>query len=64
MDALANLECRVVEEVTGGTHPVFLAEVEHATGREGTPLAYSAGSSAASSSSMTTTPTATSALGS
>jgi flavin reductase (DIM6/NTAB) family NADH-FMN oxidoreductase RutF/DNA-binding GntR family transcriptional regulator len=39
-DALANLECRVVEEVTGGTHSVFLAEVEHATGRQGTPLAY------------------------
>src|SRR5207249_3821850 len=29
-DALANLECRVVEAVTGGTHTVFLAEVEHA----------------------------------
>ena len=39
-DALANLECRVVEEVTGGTHSVFLAEVEHATGRQGAPLAY------------------------
>jgi len=26
--------------VTGGTHSVFLAEVEHATGRQGTPLAY------------------------
>jgi hypothetical protein len=39
-DALANLECRVVEEVTGGTHSVFLAEVEHATGRHGSPLAY------------------------
>ena len=39
-DALANLECRVVEEVTGGTHSVFLAEVEHATGRHGAPLAY------------------------
>lgn len=39
-DALANLECRVVEEVTGGTHTVFLAEVEHATGRQGAPLAY------------------------
>ena len=34
-DALANLECRVVEEVTGGTHSVFLAEVEHATGPPG-----------------------------
>jgi flavin reductase (DIM6/NTAB) family NADH-FMN oxidoreductase RutF len=39
-DALANLECRVVEEVTGGTHVVFLAEVVHATGRQGAPLAY------------------------
>ena len=39
-DALANLECRVVEEVTGGTHSVFLASVEHATGREAAPLAY------------------------
>jgi flavin reductase (DIM6/NTAB) family NADH-FMN oxidoreductase RutF len=39
-DALANLECRVVGEVTGGTHSVFLAEVEHATGRQGAPLAY------------------------
>lgn len=39
-DALANLECRLVEEVTGGTHSVFLAEVEHATGRQGAPLAY------------------------
>jgi flavin reductase (DIM6/NTAB) family NADH-FMN oxidoreductase RutF len=39
-DALAHLECRVVEEVTGGTHSVFLAEVEHAAGRQGAPLAY------------------------
>jgi 4-nitrophenol 2-monooxygenase / 4-nitrocatechol 4-monooxygenase, reductase component len=38
--ALATLECRVVEEVTGGTHSVFLAEVERACGRTGTPLAY------------------------
>jgi 4-nitrophenol 2-monooxygenase / 4-nitrocatechol 4-monooxygenase, reductase component len=38
--ALATLECRVAEEVTGGTHSVFLAEVERASGRAGTPLAY------------------------
>ena len=38
--ALAVLECRVVEVVSGGTHRVFLAEVEHAEGREGSPLAY------------------------
>lgn len=39
-DALAILECRVAEQVTGGTHTVFLAEVERATARAGTPLAY------------------------
>ena len=39
-DALANLECRVAEEVTGGTHTVFLGEVEQATGGHGAPLAY------------------------
>lgn len=39
-DALATLECRVVEETSGGTHFVFLAEVESGTARGGTPLAY------------------------
>jgi flavin reductase (DIM6/NTAB) family NADH-FMN oxidoreductase RutF len=39
-DALATLECRVVEEVTGGTHSVFLAEVDRASARAGAPLAY------------------------
>jgi flavin reductase (DIM6/NTAB) family NADH-FMN oxidoreductase RutF len=39
-DALAVLECRVAEEVTGGTHSVFLAEVQTARAREGFPLAY------------------------
>jgi flavin reductase (DIM6/NTAB) family NADH-FMN oxidoreductase RutF len=38
--ALATLECRVVEEVTGGTHSVFLAEVHRASARAGAPLAY------------------------
>jgi flavin reductase (DIM6/NTAB) family NADH-FMN oxidoreductase RutF len=38
--ALATVECRVVERATGGTHVVFLAEVEHATGRAGRPLLY------------------------
>jgi len=38
--ALATLECRIVEEVTGGTHSVFLAHVLEAVGREGAPLAY------------------------
>lgn len=43
-DALATLECRVAEETTGGTHSVFLAEVESGTARSGTPLAYFRGS--------------------
>ena len=39
-DALAILECRVIENVSGGTHSVFLAEVDHGTARAGAPLAY------------------------
>ncbi len=39
-DALAHLECRVTEEVAAATHTVFLAEVESAGARAGTPLAY------------------------
>jgi 4-nitrophenol 2-monooxygenase / 4-nitrocatechol 4-monooxygenase, reductase component len=39
-DALATCECRVVEDVTGGTHSVFLAEVDHALAQPGAPLAY------------------------
>ena len=39
-DALATLECRVAEAVTGGTHWVFLAEVDRAFARAGSPLAY------------------------
>jgi 4-nitrophenol 2-monooxygenase / 4-nitrocatechol 4-monooxygenase, reductase component len=39
-DALATLECRVAEETTGGTHHVFLAEVESGAARGGAPLAY------------------------
>ncbi|MFC7393169.1 flavin reductase [Scopulibacillus cellulosilyticus] len=39
-ESLANLECRVVEEVTGGTHSVFLAEVQNARVEKGMPLAY------------------------
>ena len=38
--ALAHVECRVVEDVSGGTHTVFLAEVERAQAGVGTPLAY------------------------
>jgi flavin reductase (DIM6/NTAB) family NADH-FMN oxidoreductase RutF len=39
-EALATLECRVTEETTGGTHYVFLAEVESGAARGGAPLAY------------------------
>src|SRR3954449_8239317 len=39
-EALATLECHVAEETTGGTHYVFLAEVESGTARGGAPLAY------------------------
>jgi len=39
-DALAHLECRVVEEVVGGTHTIFLGHVEHASASEGGPLTY------------------------
>lgn len=39
-DALAHIECRVTETVTGGTHTVFLGEVVQAAGRDGPPLTY------------------------
>lgn len=39
-EALAHLECRVTETVRAGTHMVFLAEVETATARTGSPLTY------------------------
>jgi len=39
-DALARLECRVREEFQGGTHSVFMAEVERAEASPGAPLAY------------------------
>jgi len=38
--ALAVVECRVAEVVSGGTHRVFLGEVVHAETTEGSPLAY------------------------
>jgi 4-nitrophenol 2-monooxygenase / 4-nitrocatechol 4-monooxygenase, reductase component len=40
-DAIAQLECRVTEQVAAGTHTVFIAEVQSATARPGAPpLAY------------------------
>lgn len=38
--AIARLECHVREKVGAATHTVFLAEVEHASGEEGSPLTY------------------------
>ena len=39
-EALANLECRITDQVQGGTHWVFLAAVEAAAAHAGAPLAY------------------------
>ncbi|HEY9476767.1 MAG TPA: flavin reductase [Mycobacteriales bacterium] len=38
--ALARLECRVTQAITGGSHRVFLAEVVHAEAGDGAPLTY------------------------
>jgi flavin reductase (DIM6/NTAB) family NADH-FMN oxidoreductase RutF len=39
--ALAHLACRVVEHVEGGTHRIFIAEVDHASAIAGAgPLSY------------------------
>jgi DNA-binding GntR family transcriptional regulator len=39
-DALARIECQVTEEVTGGTHTIFLGRVIAADAGDGQPLAY------------------------
>jgi flavin reductase (DIM6/NTAB) family NADH-FMN oxidoreductase RutF len=39
-DALAWLDCRVVEAHQGGDHTIFLGEVVAADAREGSPLVY------------------------
>ncbi len=39
-EALARVECRVRDAVTGGTHTVFFGEVQRAEASEGDPLAY------------------------
>ena len=39
-DALAHIECRVAERVDAATHTVFMAEVQTASARPGSPLAY------------------------
>ncbi|MCY9339843.1 flavin reductase family protein [Bacillus haynesii] len=39
-NTLAQIECRVVEEVTAGTHSIFLAEVHQTNINSGDPLVY------------------------
>lgn len=38
--ALAQLECRIAETATGGTHTVFMGEVHEASAADGEPLTY------------------------
>ena len=40
VDALAHVECGVVEQATGGTHTIFIAEVRRAERFAGEPLLY------------------------
>ncbi|MEU8804194.1 flavin reductase [Spirillospora sp. NPDC048819] len=42
-DALAHIECEVVESVAGGTHTIFLGRVVSATAGKGQPLTYFCG---------------------
>lgn len=39
-DALAVLECRIADRLSGGDHVILLGEVKEAVSFEGTPLAY------------------------
>ncbi|WP_148575539.1 flavin reductase [Nocardioides caldifontis] len=39
-DALAHIECEVVETVVGGTHSIFVGRVVSATAADGQPLTY------------------------
>lgn len=39
-DALASLECRLVESISAGSHWVMIGEVQHVTCNDGEPLLY------------------------
>lgn len=39
-DALAQIECEVVERIVGGTHTIFIGRVVGAVARDGEPLTY------------------------
>jgi flavin reductase len=44
IDALVSFDCRVVKQMSHGTHTIFLGEVEQVTlGKKGKPLLYSEG---------------------
>ncbi len=38
--ALATLECRIINQLPGGDHSIFVGEVDHATVNSGRPLLY------------------------
>lgn len=40
VDALAYLDCTLVEEISAGTHTIFIGEVVACDAREGSPLGY------------------------
>jgi flavin reductase (DIM6/NTAB) family NADH-FMN oxidoreductase RutF len=39
-DALAHLECRILEHFDAGDHSIFVADVDRATPKDGRPLLY------------------------
>lgn len=39
-DALANIECRIIEAFDGGDHSIFIGQVENAVVNDGSPLLY------------------------
>jgi flavin reductase (DIM6/NTAB) family NADH-FMN oxidoreductase RutF len=42
-DALATIECRIVERHSGGDHTIFVGAVDAAATRDGFPLLYFTG---------------------
>lgn len=40
VEALAHIECRIVDRFPGGDHTIFIGEVEEAEARQGQPLLY------------------------
>jgi flavin reductase (DIM6/NTAB) family NADH-FMN oxidoreductase RutF len=42
-DAIAHLECQLVQHCVAGDHTIFIAEVEYGAARDGRPLLHYAG---------------------